>query len=395
MLHGKQMSSCLWAIANITSRFQGRYNTMIVFMSRPSPQCPRPSLKAAMRCFPACKYNIYMHDDQIKRGNVDMTWIFTQAMFMNVNTILWTLSYEEIRLKYSRDEVRQHLKVALECIRIASERWPGVLSALELYHTLIEACMRIYDKSGDVEISVGSPPDTSSWENRSNTTSPVATQTQPFPPPSLTASAHNPPDNIPFGQMSVNFTPSPSTSPNAQRQSQNSGSSFSPRFHQPSDASSQNIGSFSTPSDASNLFATSSPFDQAGPQLSLPATYPQLNIWNPNFDFTTAAPAANVPALERYDQSVPPFSSEPGSSSDHLDVTSNTGGAFVPLTPSNVPWTDYLYPPSAGVTEMDFGLTQEQQVELMDSLNGPAMDRIQGILNATNRVFYPPGRQPM
>jgi hypothetical protein len=35
-------------------------------------------------------------------------------------------------------------------------------------------------------------------------------------------------------------------------------------------------------------------------------------------------------------------------------------------------------------------------VELMESLAGPgAMGAVQGILDATNRVFYPPGRQPM
>src|ERR1700748_2932006 len=117
---------------NFPNRFIGRYNIMIVFMFRPSPQCPTPSVEAARRCFPACTWNIYMHRDQIKNGNVAMTWVFTQAMFMTINTILWSLSFEPIRQEHPRENVQRDLNVALECIRMASERWPGVVSALEL-----------------------------------------------------------------------------------------------------------------------------------------------------------------------------------------------------------------------------------------------------------------------
>lgn len=403
---------------------------MIIFMFRPSPQCPKPSLAAAMHCFPLCSYNIYMHRDQIKNGNIDMTWIFTQAMFMTVNTILWTLSYEEIRLKYKREEVQRDLEVALECIRIASERWPGVVSALELYKTLIAACLRIYDKKGDVEVSVASPSDTTGFESRSNTTSPVATMAQPFAVPKIQDpipderpsynQATN--DTTPFGQlMPLNF-PNPGISPtngvlqDHQRQSQSSNSFSS--YHHDSDVSSHTLPSFSSTSNSATGLFDATPFDtSAVNQQPLPANFRSLGLWNPDFDFTTTAPAATVPALERFDSTVaPPFASliippnnstttnvaaAPGSN-DGLELIGDTSSspAFATMSPSNVPWADYLYPPAANITsghdgEIDFGLTREQQEELMDSLSGPGIDMMQGILDATNRVFYPPNRQPL
>jgi hypothetical protein len=397
---------------------------MVVFMFRPSPQCPKPTLAAAMRCYPCCEYNIYMHRDQIKNGNVDMTWIFTLAMFMNVNTILWTLSYEGIRRKYKREDVERHLNVALECIRIASERWPGVNSALELYKTLIAACMRIYDKQGDVEISVASPTDTTGYDSRSNTTSPVATMSQPFAPPALQASdtsgtATSENSNMftpaPFSQIGPLGFVSPGTSPQSiisnQQPRTSAGSTtttFSKPYHTSSDAPSRSLGDFSNPAThpgfTPNLFGTSangSSFDglPTSPQFPLPANFTNLDLWNPDFDLTTAAPAATIPALERYDSSVPPpFSTNSIAGPSASDVLELNGGtqSFAALSPSNIPWTDYLYPPSAEMTNgEDFGLTQEQQVELMSDLRGPGMGTIQGILDATNRVFYPPGRQPM
>lgn len=139
--------------------FIGRYNTMIVFLYRPSPQVPRPSLAAAMKCFEACEYNIYMQREQIENKNVDLTWIFTQSLFMAINTMLWSLSYVEVRRKHVREEVSAHLEVAMQCIKKAAERWPGVQSAVQLYTKFIGAIMKIYEKDGDVPISAVSPSD--------------------------------------------------------------------------------------------------------------------------------------------------------------------------------------------------------------------------------------------
>ena len=130
---------------------------MIVFLYRPSPQVPEPSVRAATLCFEASEYNFLAQHDQIIKKSVDLTWIFTQSLFMALNTILWTLSYPEIRKHHSREEVELCLRTAQEALFLASERWPGVESALELYHTLIHACLKAYDGNSDKSYVVGSP----------------------------------------------------------------------------------------------------------------------------------------------------------------------------------------------------------------------------------------------
>lgn len=118
---------------------------MIVFMYRPSPQVPEPSVDAARKCYEASVFNVAMHREQIATRSVDLTWIFTQSLFMALNTILWSFSYPEIRKEHPVDEARAHLDVALEAIILAAERWPGVESALLLYKSLVAACLKAYN----------------------------------------------------------------------------------------------------------------------------------------------------------------------------------------------------------------------------------------------------------
>ena len=137
-------------------RFQGRLNTMIVFLYRPSPQVPKPSAYGARQCFEASLFNIDMQREQIATSSVDLTWIFTQSLFMALNAILWALSYPEIRREYPKERVEDHIQVAQTAIGLASERWPGVESALELYQNLIAACLKVYDGSSETSYVVDS-----------------------------------------------------------------------------------------------------------------------------------------------------------------------------------------------------------------------------------------------
>ncbi|PGH17161.1 hypothetical protein AJ79_01299 [Helicocarpus griseus UAMH5409] len=124
--------------------FQGRRNTMIVFMFRPSPQVPEPSLDAARKCYDASVFNVKMHKRQVDTGSVDLTWIFTQSVFMALNTILWSLSYPTIRQEHPVEEVTSLISIALDVLTVSAERWPGVESALQLYRSLIAGCLRAY-----------------------------------------------------------------------------------------------------------------------------------------------------------------------------------------------------------------------------------------------------------
>ncbi|KAK2760795.1 hypothetical protein FQN54_002033 [Arachnomyces sp. PD_36] len=165
--------------------FQGRRNTMIVFLFRPSPQVPEPSFQAAQRCYEASVSNIKIHMDQVANNTVDLTWIFAQAVFMALNTLLWSLSYPGIRQEHPIEEVQGHLQVALDVISVSAERWPGVESALRLYKNLISACLKAY--GSDESYVVHSPL---------NRLSPASTHDVSISP-TLSTVSHPTPTNLP------------------------------------------------------------------------------------------------------------------------------------------------------------------------------------------------------
>ncbi|KIX04962.1 uncharacterized protein Z518_05834 [Rhinocladiella mackenziei CBS 650.93] len=125
--------------------FTGRKNTMIVFMYRPSPQIPNPSIYAAQQCYDAAVFNIKLQKLQVEAHLIDITWIFTQAIFMALNTVLWCLSYPTIRQQHPREEVQVHIQDALRAIELCADRWPGVRSAYQLYENLVLGCLKAYE----------------------------------------------------------------------------------------------------------------------------------------------------------------------------------------------------------------------------------------------------------
>lgn len=156
---------------------------MIVFLYRPSPQVPKPSAYAARQCVEASLFNIHMQREQIATESVDLTWIFTQSLFMALNAILWALSYPEIRQEYPKEKIEDHIDVAQKAIYLASERWPGVESALELYQNLIAACLKAYDGNNEISYVV---------ESSSSKDSPASLR-DPLTPPSLPSPFTSPP----------------------------------------------------------------------------------------------------------------------------------------------------------------------------------------------------------
>lgn len=256
-----------------------------------------------------------MHRAQIQTRNVEMTWIFTQAIFMTINTILWTLSYYEIRAAHSREEVKGHLDVAIHCITQAIERWPGVASAIELYENLIRACMKIYDKDGDIPIAAGSPAESGPEVGRSRTTSPAfvpvtkgSVSKQTSPPPAGEPEApfgfvqqphYQRQDSTAFSQMS--------SSPSSQPSVQYVGSSSQPSLDAtvsslaPLDAGRPtertSTGSYGSISN----FSFDSSFDPAQYNNPLPGSFGDFN-WNPNFTMSQGATPLPIPALSPFDQ---------------------------------------------------------------------------------------------
>ncbi|KAH4601738.1 hypothetical protein HBI68_141870 [Parastagonospora nodorum] len=335
--------------------FIGRYNTMVVFLYRPSPQVPQPSVQAAIRCYDACQYNIYMTQKQIETKTVDMTWIFVQAIFMCVNTMLWTLAYSEVRRMHSREEVESHMKVALESIRLSSERWPGVASAMELYYNLIEACMKIFDKDGDVPITAGSPSDTASVVssnmvdgiNRSRTTSPA------------TASTASNQQIFNFANGQSNGTSPFASSPNTQQASLHT-SPQQPQLHTYTEMSPK------TSIDSALPMYSYPPTTQFA---SLPTTFTELPRWTPNFSMPQQDPfgQATMPLTS-------PFYNEAYAANQGYEVA------------------DYLNPGWSQEARGQ-GLNQQQQMQLMQDFEMHETSKIEEMIQQSNQLFRPPHLQ--
>ena len=85
---------------------------MVIFLHRPSPQIPEPSAFAARICVEAALYNIRLQREQIANKSVDLTWVFTQTLFMELNTVLWALSYPEVRKENPRQEIEEFVQLA-------------------------------------------------------------------------------------------------------------------------------------------------------------------------------------------------------------------------------------------------------------------------------------------
>ncbi|RXG44242.1 hypothetical protein VDGE_03482 [Verticillium dahliae] len=127
--------------------FTGRAHQMRIFLHRPSPQIPKPSGRAALICYEGAAYIINLSKQQMEKAAVDITWIFLLTLFMALNTMLWAVSYSEVRQAHSREEVDELVQVALDIVdqEQCAQRWPGSESASNLYSVFAKACLQVYD----------------------------------------------------------------------------------------------------------------------------------------------------------------------------------------------------------------------------------------------------------
>merc|ERR1711939_653493 len=117
----------------------------IVTLLRPSPQVPKPSVRSAIMCYDAASTNIKDLSKQMETSMVDITWIFVLTLFQAVNTILWSISYPEVRALHGKEELEENIEIALDIILKCRERWPGTGAASQLYSKLAKACLKSYD----------------------------------------------------------------------------------------------------------------------------------------------------------------------------------------------------------------------------------------------------------
>lgn len=125
--------------------FSGRYHAMIVSVYRPSPQVPKPSARAALRCYESSAHVTALGSQQVKKSAIDITWVFLLTIYMSLNTILWSVSYPEVRKEHSREEVEELINTSLDIVDQCCERWPGASAASQLYSIFAKACLQSYD----------------------------------------------------------------------------------------------------------------------------------------------------------------------------------------------------------------------------------------------------------
>jgi hypothetical protein len=167
----------------VSRRFTGRYHTIVITLYRPSPQVPKPTPKAALRCYDSAAYIINLSSKQVEKAAIDITWVFLLTLYMALNTILWTMSYSEVRQAHVKDEVEELVNVALDIIEQCSERWPGTASASQLYGVLAKACMQGYESKEDriPNTLFSTPPSFGEVSSPSASASDSAATSEPMP----------------------------------------------------------------------------------------------------------------------------------------------------------------------------------------------------------------------
>jgi hypothetical protein len=320
---------------------------MIVFLFRPSPQVPKPSVRSAIMCYDASAFNIKAQAKQLETGMVDITWIFLLSLFMAVNTILWTISYPEVRSLHSKRELEEHMEIALEVIDKCRERWPGTAATSHLYSKLAKACLRSYDSKESSQapssLSANSPSSLtdanspSASEHSSTTTGSLAHSQKTYhSPPQFGYVFDQMPEQIPTFDYSNTIQPS-------------------------------------QPSFRSNSIFVSPPslqsdrrFSYFPPDFAQPPTLP--NAWNPaslissesQFSISAAAGPVNHAIAD------PSYFMQPSAFS------------FGP----------HLYSqPSYGTDIRHGSLSQEQQIELMQSLETDGLTEIDNFMNMSAQQY--------
>ena len=354
--------------------FIGRRNTMIVFMYRPSPQIPQPSTDAAERCYEASIFNIALQKAQVEGNLIDITWIFTQAIFMALNTVLWSLSYQAIRESHPKEEVMRHVQDALTAIDLCADRWPGVQSARQLYEHLIQGCIRAYDFESPLSEKI-SPSSTQ------DAASPLSQAFSYSPASSAQTSLVGPHSPSSYNNSYTNYNP-----PISQTQQIPS----NPHYTYANDMSFQSMGQTN---------------EMMQPQLS---SFAQSNGNMSHAGSIQSHPAVSVSPEQNKPNTINPFAHDfsqvigqalPAWSIDATTATYANGyPAFAPADMDQRPWlgsfgdaySQYMQQTFFPTPHQHRSLSEAQQIELMATLERSQLPDVPMTLLSEANTFYTP-----
>lgn len=332
---------------------------MIVMLLRPSPQVPKPSARSALRCFDAASVNIKAQNKQMTTALHDISWIFLLTVFQALNTILWSVSYPEVRAAHGKEEMEELIDMSLDTIMGCRERWPGTATASELYAKLAKACLRSYDANSSQpssSLSANSPSslidaNSPSTSDHSSSTS-VAHSITPFqsPAPQFSYVFDQIPEQLHYDFSAVQAGPPPP-----------------PSFR----SNSIFVGPSSMQSDRR--------FSYFPPDFTQTQSLP--NAW---------VPSSMPPPLHHSHIPGPPPPQIPQQSMHHLQHQQPIiadPSYFMQSTPysfgNNNTFGDINYD-----THMRQGsLSQEQQIELMQSLEADGLNEINDFMNLSGAHY--------
>lgn len=358
--------------------FTARYNTMISLLYRPSPQIPTPSPEAAVLCFDSARSLIYSTEAQIRIGNVDLTWIFTQAIFMSMNSLLWSLSYSKVRKQNPRAEVEAHLENGMKSIAISATRWPGVASAHQLYTHIIQAVLRVYDTNAEVDLQptpsdISSPhPYGSDLLGQSPMGSPARYSPQAAVFPVVEVNGHAPALS---GPLSAHSPTASSTTSLGTCQPQ-SPSYFRPAppppQSNPSNIRTQESRPLSEPSSTQSRSLQHQHFHDSLPQFQAPSMASRNSNPTQNFTSGHVLPHGHETTASQYYHQ---------SQSQPLPSLSSDGQIYA---------SEYVDPQYwSGLANEVQGLNAMQQSELMRSLETSGVNDIETMIEASSSLFRP------
>ncbi|RPA77054.1 hypothetical protein BJ508DRAFT_213158, partial [Ascobolus immersus RN42] len=124
--------------------FMHRYNNLIIFMYRPSPQIPKPSLDATLKCFDAAVKNIYLEKKMFEAGT-SSSFVFAYQITIALMAILWGITCEKIRELHSKEVVKNHIDTALAILKVLALKWPGTAASVDIIGQLSKAAFKSYD----------------------------------------------------------------------------------------------------------------------------------------------------------------------------------------------------------------------------------------------------------
>ncbi|KAJ4165638.1 hypothetical protein LMH87_007262 [Akanthomyces muscarius] len=121
------------------------YHQSRLFLYRPSPQVPKPSAGAAQICFDSAAFVLSLYKKQIDTSAADVTWMFLLNLSTALNTLLWSISYPDVRQAHGREEADKLINSGLDSLDSCSARWPGAAATAQLYTILSKACLQSYE----------------------------------------------------------------------------------------------------------------------------------------------------------------------------------------------------------------------------------------------------------